>query len=130
MRAVTYSTLGEARDVLTLTEMPTPAPAAGEVLVRLAVSGVNPSDVKSRRGRPGMTHPPFETVIPHSDGAGVIEAVGDGVDQARVGQRVWIWNGQWQRPFGTAATHIALPQAQAVPLPDDVSFDTAIFCFL
>ena len=125
MRAVTYSTLGEARDVLTLTEMPTPAPAAGEVLVRLAVSGVNPSDVKSRRGRPGMTHPPFETVIPHSDGAGVIEAVGDGVDQARVGQRVWIWNGQWQRPFGTAATHIALPQAQAVPLPDDVSFDTA-----
>ena len=125
MRAVTYSTLGEARDVLTLTEMPTPAPAAGEVLVRLAVSGVNPSDVKSRRGRPGMTHPPFETVIPHSDGAGVIEAVGDGVDHARVGQRVWIWNGQWQRPFGTAATHIALPQAQAVPLPDDVSFDTA-----
>ena len=79
MRAVTYSTLGEARDVLTLTEMPTPTPAAGEVLVRLAVSGVNPSDVKSRRGRPGMTHPPFETVIPHSDGAGVIEAVGDGV---------------------------------------------------
>ena len=125
MQAVTYSTLGEACDVLTLTEMPTPAPAANEVLVRLSVSGVNPSDVKSRRGRPGVTHPPFDQVIPHSDGAGVIEAVGAGVDPARVGQRVWIWNGQWQRPFGTAATHIALPQAQAVPLPDDVSFETA-----
>lgn len=125
MRAITYSQLGEARDVLGLVEMDTPAPAAGEVCVRIALSGVNPSDVKSRKGRPGMTHPPFEQVIPHSDGAGVIEAVGDGVDPARVGQRVWIWNGQWQRPFGTAATHITLPEAQAVALADDVSFETA-----
>ena len=80
MRAITYSQLGEARDVLGLVEMDTPAPEAGEVCVRIVLSGVNPSDVKSRKGRPGMTHPPFEQVIPHSDGAGVIEAVGDGVD--------------------------------------------------
>ena len=125
MRAITYSTLGEARDVLHLTDIDTPAPAAGEVRVKLALSGVNPSDVKSRRGRPGMTKPPFETVIPHSDGAGLIEAVGNGVDPSRIGQRVWIWNGQWQRAFGTAATHITLPADQAVPLPDTVSFETA-----
>lgn len=125
MRAMTYSTLGEARDVLTLVEMETPTPGQGEVRVRLALSGVNPSDVKSRRGRPGMTKPPFEQVIPHSDGAGVIEAVGDGVDTGRIGQRVWIWNGQWQRPFGTAATHIVLPSAQAVDLADNVSFEAA-----
>lgn len=125
MRAITYSTLGEARDVLGLTDLDTPAPAAGEVLVRLAFSGVNPSDVKSRKGRPGMTKPPFDQVIPHSDGAGVIEAVGADVDPAHMGQRVWIWNGQWQRAFGTAATHIALPADQAVALADAVSFETA-----
>lgn len=125
MRAITYSTLGEARDVLTLSDLATPAPQAGEVRVQIALSGVNPSDVKSRRGRPGVTLPPFDQVIPHSDGAGVIDAVGDGVDPARIGQRVWIWNGQWQRAFGTAATHIVLPQAQAVPLDDNVSFETA-----
>ncbi|MBV48558.1 MAG: NADPH:quinone reductase [Sulfitobacter sp.] len=125
MRAITYSSLGEAKDVLSMAEMPTPSPAKGEVLVRLAYSGVNPSDVKSRRGRPGMTRPPYDRVIPHSDGAGIIESVGDGVDADRVGQRVWIWNGQWQRPFGTAATHIVLPQDQAVALADDVTFETA-----
>jgi NADPH2:quinone reductase len=125
MRAITYSTLGEARDVLKLTEMETPKPGPDEVRVRLAFSGVNPSDVKSRRGRPGMTKPPFDLVIPQSDGAGVVEAVGSNVDSARVGQRVWIWNGQWQRPFGTAATHIVLPSAQAVDLADDVSFEAA-----
>ncbi len=125
MRAITYSTLGEARDVLSLTDLPTPPPGPGEVCVKIALSGVNPSDVKSRRGRPGMTHPPFDVVIPHSDGAGVIEAVGEGVDPARVGSRVWIWNGQWQRPYGTAATHITLPSAQAVDLADAVSFETA-----
>jgi NADPH2:quinone reductase len=83
------------------------------VLVRLATSGVNPSDVKSRRAR-ALTDP---LIVPHSDGAGVIEAVGAGVNAARVGERVWLWNGQWQRPMGTCAQYIALPQAQAVPLP-------------
>jgi NADPH2:quinone reductase len=82
-------------------------------LVRLATSGVNPSDVKSRRAR-ALTDP---LIVPHSDGAGVIEAVGAGVNAARVGERVWLWNGQWQRPMGTCAQYIALPQAQAVPLP-------------
>ncbi|WP_299849453.1 NADPH:quinone reductase [uncultured Roseovarius sp.] len=124
MRAITYSRFGPAADVLSLTDVPTPAPAAGEVLVRLAVSGVNPSDAKARGGaRPGVTKPAFDQIIPHSDGAGVIEAVGDGVDPDRIGQRVWIWNGQWQRAFGTAAEFIALPQAQAVPLPEEVSLE-------
>lgn len=125
MRAISYSQLGEARDVLTLNELDTPALLPGEVRVKLALSGVNPSDVKSRRGRPGIEKPPFDRVIPHSDGAGTIEAVGDGVDPARVGKRVWIWNGQWQRPFGTAASHITLPSEQAVDLAADVSFETA-----
>jgi len=124
MRAITYSTLGAARDVLTLTDLPDIPPAPGEVTVALAFSGVNPSDVKSRRGRPGLTKPAFDQIIPHSDGAGTITAVGDGVDSARVGQRVWIWNGQWQRAQGTAATQITLPANQAVPLPDDVSLET------
>jgi len=124
MRAITYSQFGPAADVLELTELKTPTPAAGEVLVRLAFSGVNPSDVKARAGgRPGVTKPPFPQIIPHSDGAGVIEAVGSGVDAARIGERVWLWNGQWQRPHGTCAEYIALPASQAVPLGDH-SFET------
>jgi len=124
MRAITYSKFGPADDVLTLESLETPPPAPGEVLVRLATSGVNPSDVKARAGgRPGVTKPPFPQIIPHSDGAGVIEAVGDGVSASRVGERVWVWNGQWQRAFGTAAEYIALPESQAVPLPEPVSFE-------
>lgn len=124
MRAITYSKLGTAADVLTMETLGDVAPQAGEVHVALKFSGVNPSDVKSRRGRPGMTLPPFPQIIPHSDGAGVIEAVGEGIDPARVGERVWIWNGQWQRPFGTAASHITLPAEMAVHLPKDVSMET------
>lgn len=125
MQAISYATFGTARDVLRPVDMPTPAPAPGEVLVRLSYSGVNPSDVKSRAGtRPGVTKPAFDRIIPHSDGAGVIEAVGSGVAPDRVGTRVWIWNGQWQRAFGTAASHICLPEDQAVPLPDSVSLET------
>lgn len=124
MKAAWYTQNGAARDVLMFGEQPKPAPQAGEVLVRLHASGVNPSDVKSRRGRP-LAGP---VVIPHSDGAGVIEAVGAGVPASRVGERVWIWNGQWQRPFGTAAEYIAVPQAQAVALPDDIDFAVAS-CF-
>jgi len=125
MQAISYSTFGPASDVLELTDMPTPSAAPGEVLVRTVYSGVNPSDVKARSGaRPGVTKPPFDRIIPHSDGSGVIEAVGNGVSTDRIGKRVWIWNGQWQRPFGTAATHICLPSEQAVDLPDGVSFET------
>lgn len=125
MHAITYDRFGPAAEVLNLSEIDLPAPAPGEVTVHLAFSGVNPSDVKARAGsRPGVIKPAFPQVIPHSDGAGVIDAVGEGVDPAHVGQRVWIWNGQWQRAFGTAASHITLPLEQAVPLPDDVSFET------
>lgn len=125
MKSVFYDRFGSAADVLTLETFDTPAPETGEVTVRLAFSGVNPSDIKARAGsRPGVLKPPFAQVIPHSDGAGVIEAVGDGVDPARIGTRVWIWNGQWQRAFGTASTHITLPAEQTVSLPDAVSLET------
>ncbi len=119
MKAVWYERTGPAREVLVFGEMPTPSPGPGEVLVRLAASGVNPSDWKARAGSRPMVAP---RVIPHSDGAGVIEAVGAGVNPARIGERVWIWNGQWKRAFGTAAQYIALPSAQAVRLPDTTSF--------
>ena len=109
MRAITYDRFGPAAEALTLEDMPVPTPGDGEVLVRLHTSAVNPSDVRARAGgRPGVTKPPFEVIVPHSDGAGVIEAVGDGVDAARVGERVWLWNGQWQRPFGTCAEYICM----------------------
>lgn len=124
MRAITYDRFGPAGDVLRVAEMDTPLPAPGEVCVTLVFSGVNPSDVKARAGaRPGVTKPPYDVIIPHSDGTGVISDVGADVDPARVGERVWIWNGQWQRPFGTAATHITLPSAQAVLMPESVSFE-------
>jgi NADPH2:quinone reductase len=124
MRAITYDRFGPASEVLRMERLADPAPGAGEVLVRVHTSGVNPSDVKVRGGGPPRVTAPAKTVIgAHSDGAGVIEAVGAGVDAARVGQRVWIWNGQWQRAFGTAAEYIALPEAQAVPLPEGASFE-------
>ena len=107
MRAAYYETNGTARDVLRVAEVETPQPGRGEVRVRLAVSGVNPSDVKSRAGLTRKIA--FPRVIPHSDGAGEIEQVGEGVSPARVGERVWVWNGQWRRPFGTAAAAIVLP---------------------
>ncbi len=121
MKAVWYDRTG-GPEVLTYGDLPTPSPAPGEVLVRLATSGVNPSDWKSRSGATGRPMA-FPRVVPHSDGAGTVEAVGDGVDRARVGERVWIWNGQWKRASGTAAEYIALPSAQAVRLPENTGFD-------
>jgi NADPH2:quinone reductase len=121
MKAAFYDRNGPADEVLQVAELPMPAPGPGEVLVRVKASGVNPSDVKSRAGlRAKMSWP---RVVPHSDGAGVIEAIGAGVDPARVGERVWLWNGQWQRPFGTAAEYIALPAFQAAYLPDGVPYE-------
>lgn len=121
MKAAFYDRNGPADEVLQVGEMPKPVPAAGEVLVRVHASGVNPSDVKSRSGlRSTMTYP---RVVPQSDGAGVVEAVGDGIDPARVGERVWVWNGQWQRPLGTAAEYIAVPSFQASHLPDNTPFE-------
>jgi NADPH2:quinone reductase len=124
MRAACYNVTGAAREVLKIAALDRPEPGSGEVLVRLVTSGVNPSDVKSRAGgrRPGGPSA-YPLTVPHSDGAGIIEAVGSGVDQRRINERVWIWNGQWKRPFGTAAEYIAMPAHQAVPLPDNVPFE-------
>ncbi|MDP2016541.1 NADPH:quinone reductase [Hydrogenophaga sp.] len=124
MKAAWYRSNGLARDVLEVGELPTPQPGPGEVRVKLHTSGVNPSDVKSRLKRPLIA----ERIVPHSDGAGVIDAVGDGVPASRVGERVWLWNAQWQRPMGTACEYVALPAQQAVALPDSVDFDAAA-CF-
>jgi NADPH:quinone reductase len=121
MRAAYYETNGTARTVLRVAEVDTPQPGRGEVRVRLVTSGVNPSDVKSRAGLTRKIA--FPRVIPHSDGAGEIEAVGEGVSTSRVGERVWVWNGQWRRAAGTAAQSIVLPAAQAVPLPAKTSFE-------
>ena len=125
MKAITYSEFGISTDVLRISELPIPKVGKGEVLVSLQFSGSNPSDAKSRAGnRPGVTKPQFERIVPNSDGSGVITAVGEGVEESRVGQRVWIWNGQWQRPNGTAAEYIAVPSVQAVEMPEDMSFET------
>src|SRR5262245_45428374 len=105
MRAAWYERNGPAKDVLVVGDMPDPMPGPGEVRVRIYASGVNPSDWKTRSGSRPMVAP---RVIPHSDGAGVIDAVGNGVPKSRIGERVWTWNGQWKRPFGTAAEFIAL----------------------
>ncbi|HEY2134880.1 MAG TPA: NADPH:quinone reductase [Xanthobacteraceae bacterium] len=120
MRAGFYEANGTAANVLHLGDVASPEPGPGEVRVRLAASGVNPSDVKSREGRTRKIA--FARVIPHSDGAGVIEQVGSGVPASRIGERVWVWNGQWKRAFGTAAEHIVLPAELAVRLPAHIGF--------
>jgi NADPH:quinone reductase len=122
MRAATYSRTGSARDVLTVTDVPTPEPGPGDVRVKIATSGPNPSDVKKRGAAPAGKPAEFPIVIPHSDGAGVIDAVGSGVPQARIGERVWTLNAQFKRPFGTAAEYCALPSAFAPVLPDNIDF--------
>jgi NADPH2:quinone reductase len=121
MRAAFYERNGGAREVLQVGEVETPRAAPGEVRIKLATSGVNPSDVKARQGATRKIAWP--RLVPHSDGAGVIDQVGNGVPQSRIGERVWLWNGQWKRAFGTSAQYIALPAAQAVKLPDKVSFE-------
>jgi NADPH:quinone reductase len=121
MHAAYYERNGAAREVLVLGEVETPRPGPGEVRVKLKSSGVNPSDVKSREGRTRKIA--FPRVIPHSDGAGEIDMVGTGVPSSRVGEGVWVWNGQWKRPFGTCADYIVLPVAMAVQLPAHVSYE-------
>jgi NADPH2:quinone reductase len=123
MRAAIYTHTGPARDVLQVVERSVPAPGPGEVRVRLAFSGVNPSDVKTRAGTSSRGANDHAEVIPHSDGAGVVEALGPGADPALLGRRVWVFNGQWERAHGTAAEYIALTAAQVVPLPDNVSLE-------
>jgi NADPH2:quinone reductase len=121
MRAAFYEKNGPAREVLKLGEVDTPHPGPSEVRVKLAASGVNPSDVKARIGSTRKIA--FPRVIPHSDGAGVIDVVGDGVLAARVGERVWVWNAQWLRAFGTCAEYVTLPSELAVRLPANTSFE-------
>ena len=121
MRAAYYESNGPAREVLRVADVETSEPRGGEVRVRLHTSGVNPSDVKSRAGVNRKIA--FPRVIPHSDGAGEIDMVGDGVPAARVGERVWTWNGQWKRAFGTCAEYVVLPAALAVKLPAHVSYE-------
>jgi NADPH2:quinone reductase len=121
MQAAFYCSQGPAQEVMQYGEQPLPEPAAGEVRVRLHASGVNPSDWKVRKGGSGRSLI-APLIIPHSDGAGAIDAVGEGVPASRIGERVWIWNGQWKRPFGTAAQYIALPSFQAVALPAHLGY--------
>jgi len=118
MQAAFYERSGPAREVLCIAEVPTPVPGPGEVRVKVAWSGVNPSDVKARAGLRSKTLP-FPRIIPHSDGAGVIEQVGANVPSTRIGERVWMWNAAWMRPFGTAAQYVVLPSEQAVLMPEN-----------
>jgi NADPH2:quinone reductase len=122
MKAIVYRHTG-GPEVLELSDRPVPEPGPGEVRVRIAVSGVNPTDWKSRAGSAPGEALPFAEVVPNQDGAGTIDAVGEGVDPARDGERVWIWEAAWQRPNGTAQEYVAVPQHQAVALPAGASFD-------
>ena len=119
--AARYDTSGSRMGELEIVEIPRPDPGPGEVLVRLRVSGVNPTDVGSRSGRSFDSG--HAQVVPDHDGAGEIVEVGDGVDAERIGERVWLWLAQWRRRQGTAAQFIAIPSAQAVALPAGASLD-------
>ena len=121
MKAAVYRSTGPARDVLRVEEVDTPEPGPGEVLVRVRASGVNPTDFKSRAG--ATARPVDGLQIPDQDGAGVIEAVGAGVDPARTGERVWVWFAAFGQPWGTAAEYTVVPSRQAVALPASASFE-------
>lgn len=120
MRAAWYSRFGAAAEVLETGIVEDIEVGDGEVLVRVSVSGVNPVDVKRRQGGRGEMDSP--RVIPHFDGAGVIEAVGEGVDRARLGQRVWLYEAQWGTPRGSAAEYVTVPARRAAPLPEGADF--------
>jgi NADPH:quinone reductase len=116
MRAAWYEHQGDPYHSLVLGQMPDPAPGDGEVRIAITVSGLSPGDVKKRAGWQGSTMS-YPRVIPHSDGAGTIDAVGPGVSQDRIGERVWCYGAQSYRPFGTAAEYVVVPSDLAVPLP-------------
>jgi len=122
MKAAFYEKKGPAREVLRVGERPDPQPAPGEVRVRIHLSAVNPSDTKVRSGARGRTAMPFPVMIPNQDGAGVVDAVGEGVDPTRVGERVWVYEAHMNRPFGTAAQWCTVPAHKAVPLPAGADF--------
>ncbi len=122
MKAAWYETQGTPKEAFQVGEMADPSPAAGEVRVRMHASGANPTDTYTRSGlrKRGL---PYPRIIPHQDGAGVIDAVGEGVPRSRIGERVWIYMAQWQRASGTCAQYCALPSRLAPALPDNCSFN-------
>jgi len=122
MRAAWYEKQGPARDALVVGEMPDPQLLAGEVRIRVAASGVNPGDVKKREDAFGVGMP-YPRVIPHSDGAGTVDAVGEGVSQEWIGRRVWCYGAQSYRPFGTAAEYVVVPVKRVAQLPERVPFE-------
>ncbi|HYN89837.1 MAG TPA: NADPH:quinone reductase [Ardenticatenaceae bacterium] len=122
MKAAWYEQQGPAREVLTVGEMPAPTPGPGAVRIRIAVSGINPGDVKKRQDAFGCGMP-YPRVIPHSDGAGHVDQVGEGVSSEWLGRRVWCYGAQSYRPFGTAADYCVVPVEQAVPLADSVPLE-------
>jgi NADPH:quinone reductase-like Zn-dependent oxidoreductase len=124
MKAVWFEKKGAARDVLIYGEMADPAPDVGQVRVRVHVSGMNPSDTKTRGGFGGNMAMEFPRIVPGQDGAGVIDRVGPGVPESRIGERVWIYEAYRGRPLGTAAEYTVVPSHHAVKLPDSIDFDT------
>lgn len=122
MRAAWYERKGPAQDVIRFGEMETPPIGPGEVRVRVYVSGVNPSDTKGRSGFGGNMQMEYPRIVPHQDGAGVIESVGEGVPAARIGERVWLYEAQRNQPFGSAAEYVVVPSKKAVRLPKTTDF--------
>ncbi|MCJ9669730.1 MULTISPECIES: NADPH:quinone reductase [unclassified Neorhizobium] len=123
MLAAYYDRQGTADDVLVVGELADPEPGFGEVRVKVAISGVNPTDIKARTGFAGAPMA-FPRIVPHHDGAGTIDKIGPGVPEARLGERVWLYRAQYGRPYGTAAEFVVLPSNLAVRLPDNTSFET------
>lgn len=122
MNAAWYEEQGPAREVLVVGEMPDPEPEEEEVRIRIFASGINPGDVKKRQDAFGVGMP-YPRVVPHSDGAGIIDQVGEGIPNSRIGERIWCYGAQSYRPFGTAAEYAVVPSVQAIPLPGDISFE-------
>lgn len=122
MKAVWYERQGLARDVLVVGDMDDPEPGTGQVRIQVKASGINPGDLKKRQDAFGIGMP-YPRVVPHNDGAGVIEKLGTGVPEHRLGERVWCYGAQSYRPYGTAAEFVVVPQTQAVWLPPAVSFE-------
>jgi len=121
MKAAWYERNGKAKEVLTIGEMPDPKPGRGEVRVKIACSGLNPSDVKRREGTRGQNIE-FPRVIPNSDGAGTVDALGPDTNRDLLGKRVWVWNAQWGRAFGTCAEYCCIAESQVAPLPEGADF--------
>jgi len=123
LKVIGYEEFGPATEVLQVRDIELQKPKSREARVKLRYSGVNPSDAKARAGnRPGVFRPEYSLVIPHSDGSGVIEDVGSKLDKSLIGKRVWVRNGQWKRPFGTAAEYITIALENLIEMPSEMSF--------